>query len=107
MNFKKFDVVEDYSDHHYLKSKSSWWQPPKKWTKKIQEEWRILKRDLPDMIYVRVYEGRMDLLRAVIIGVEGTPYNDGLFFFDVCFPKNYPNEPPVCLHISPFFHHMV
>jgi ubiquitin-protein ligase len=31
----------------------------------------------------------------VIIGAEGTPYHDGLFFFDVFFPSGYPNEPPV------------
>ncbi|KAL0301175.1 UNVERIFIED_CONTAM: putative ubiquitin-conjugating enzyme E2 26 [Sesamum calycinum] len=36
----------------------------------------------------------MDLLRAVIIGAEGTPYHDGLFFFDVFFPSSYPNVPP-------------
>ncbi|GAU33715.1 hypothetical protein TSUD_52480 [Trifolium subterraneum] len=36
----------------------------------------------------------MDLLRAVIIGAEGTPYQDGLFFFDVLFPSGYPNVPP-------------
>lgn len=39
----------------------------------------------------------MDLLRAVIIGPSGTPYHDGLFFFDVFFPNNYPNSPPVSL----------
>ncbi|XP_076893998.1 putative ubiquitin-conjugating enzyme E2 38 [Bidens hawaiensis] len=97
MNFKKFDVVGDYSDHHYSKSKSSWWQArmlPGNWAKKIQEEWRILERHLPDKIFVRVYDGRMDLLRAVIIGAEGTPYHEGLFFFDICFPENYPIDPP-------------
>ncbi|KAJ0848868.1 putative beta-ketoacyl-[acyl-carrier-protein] synthase I [Helianthus annuus] len=26
INFKKFDFVEGYSNHPYLKSKSSWWQ---------------------------------------------------------------------------------
>ena len=36
----------------------------------------------------------MDLLRAVIIGAEGTPYHDGLFFFDVFFPEDYSNVPP-------------
>ncbi|XP_045802804.1 uncharacterized protein LOC123896467 [Trifolium pratense] len=36
----------------------------------------------------------MDLLRAVIIGSEGTPYHDSLFFFDVFFPNGYPIEPP-------------
>ena len=38
----------------------------------------------------------MDLLRAVIVGAEGTPYHDGLFFFDVSFPSGYPSVPPVC-----------
>jgi ubiquitin-protein ligase len=37
----------------------------------------------------------MDLLRAVIIGPAGTPYHDGLFFFDAQFPSQYPNKPPV------------
>ncbi|KAM1798959.1 hypothetical protein ACFX12_032971 [Malus domestica] len=36
----------------------------------------------------------MDCVRAVIVGAEGTPYHDGLFFFDVCFPSGYPNVPP-------------
>ncbi|KAL3631419.1 Ubiquitin-conjugating enzyme E2, catalytic domain ues [Castilleja foliolosa] len=93
--FKKFDVVEDYSDHHYAKNGSSDEPPPKNWAKRIQEEWKILEKDLPDEIFVRVYEGRMDLLRAVIIGAEGTPYHDGLFFFDVFFPSSYPSGPPL------------
>jgi len=37
----------------------------------------------------------MDLMRAAIVGASGTPYHDGLFFFDICFPPEYPNEPPV------------
>lgn len=47
------------------------------------------------MIFVRAYESRMDLLRAVIIGAQGTPYHDGLFFFDIFFPDTYPSVPPV------------
>ncbi|KAL2496354.1 putative ubiquitin-conjugating enzyme E2 25 [Forsythia ovata] len=93
-HFKQFDTVEDYSDHHYSKNGSSMKQPSKNWTKRIQEEWKILEKDLPDTIFVRVYESRMDLLRAVIVGAEGTPYHDGLFFFDVFFPGSYPNVPP-------------
>jgi len=49
-----------------------------------------------DSIFVRVYESRMDLMRAVIIGAEGTPYHDGLFFFDLYLPGGFPNVPPVC-----------
>ncbi|OWM88661.1 hypothetical protein CDL15_Pgr002428 [Punica granatum] len=93
-NFKRFDTVQDHSDHHYSASGSSVKQPPKSWAKRIQEEWKILEKDLPDTIFVRVYETRMDLLRAVIVGAEGTPYHDGLYFFDVFFPLGYPSCPP-------------
>ncbi|KAK1414311.1 hypothetical protein QVD17_30055 [Tagetes erecta] len=92
-SFKKFDTVLDHSDHHYANQKPAM-QPPQNWAKKIQDEWRMLENDLPDTIFVRVYESRMDLLRAVIIGAEGTPYHDGLFFFDVFFPSDYPNSAP-------------
>lgn len=37
----------------------------------------------------------MDLLRAVIVGAYGTPYQDGLFFFDFHLPPAYPDVPPV------------
>lgn len=37
----------------------------------------------------------MDLLRAAIAGSNGTPYHDGLFFFDIYLPPQYPHEPPV------------
>ncbi|XP_062011348.1 probable ubiquitin-conjugating enzyme E2 26 [Rosa rugosa] len=91
-DFKQFDTVAEHSDHHYTNKSSSTMQ--KNWAKRIQEEWKILEKDLPDTIFVRVYETRMDLLRAVIVGAKGTPYHDGLFFFDVSFPSDYPNVPP-------------
>lgn len=50
---------------------------------------------IADAIFVRVFEDRMDLLRAVIIGASGTPYQDGLFFFDFYLPPEYPQVPPV------------
>ncbi|XP_009590213.1 putative ubiquitin-conjugating enzyme E2 38 isoform X1 [Nicotiana tabacum] len=99
-SFKHFDVVDDFSDHHYSSLGFQGQQPPKAWSKKVQDEWKILENDLPDTIYVRVYESRMDLLRAVIIGPEGTPYHDGLFVFDVLFPQNYPDVPPMVYYYS-------
>nr|CAB3463473.1 unnamed protein product [Digitaria exilis] len=90
--FKQFDTVDDFSDHHY--AKSSVGKARKEWAKRIQHEWSLLEKDLPAMIYVRVSENRMDLLRAVMIGPQGTPYHDGLFFFDAQFPASYPAGPP-------------
>ncbi|KAM5577873.1 hypothetical protein ABKV19_008284 [Rosa sericea] len=99
--FKQFDVVSDYSDHHYntvkkkrKDSKDCFINGNSKVHKHIMKEWRILAKDLPENIYVRVYDTRFDLLRAAIVGAAGTPYHDGLFFFDIKFPHDYPTRPP-------------
>ncbi|XP_010549319.1 PREDICTED: probable ubiquitin-conjugating enzyme E2 24 [Tarenaya hassleriana] len=95
--FGQFDMVNDCSDHHFLSPRNGIAQSQVKrsWVKKVQQEWSILKADLPETIYVRVYEERMDLLRAAMVGASGTPYHDGLFFFDIMLPPQYPHEPPM------------
>jgi ubiquitin-conjugating enzyme E2 O len=96
--FKQFDMVTSCLDHQFDEGAGKGLalnQVKRGWLKKIQEEWRILEKDLPKTIYVRVYEERMDLLRAAIIGAPGTPYHDGLFFFDIFLPPEYPHEPPL------------
>ncbi|CAL4892047.1 unnamed protein product [Urochloa decumbens] len=94
-NFKHFDVVQSPHDHHYLDNKEQECGGERKWLKRVQEEWKILDTSLPDTIYVRAYENRMDLLRAVMVGASGTPYHDGLFFFDLQLPPSYPTTPPL------------
>nr|KYP61219.1 putative ubiquitin carrier protein E2 26 [Cajanus cajan] len=92
--FKQFGTVDSFPDHFYDKEGTSDAQKPKNWAKKIQDEWKILEENLPETIFVRVSETRMELLRAVIVGPQGTPYHDGLFFFDCLFPSTYPAGPP-------------
>ncbi|KAK7837522.1 putative ubiquitin-conjugating enzyme e2 25 [Quercus suber] len=89
LSFKQFDVVSDDSDHHYLHSHNNKKDgrdciiaPSSQTHKKIVQEWRILEKNLPDSILVRVYENRVDLLRAVIVGAavgyyENNNDNDG------------------------------
>ncbi|GJX01810.1 ubiquitin-conjugating enzyme/RWD-like protein [Tanacetum coccineum] len=97
-SFKRFDIIMDHSDHsfspHATLTKEA--SPPHDLAEKIKKEWNNLEQHLPDGIFVRAYKERMELLRVVIIGPEGTPYHHGLFFFDLCFPRNYPISPPVC-----------
>ncbi|KAL1147056.1 hypothetical protein V6Z11_A10G028800 [Gossypium hirsutum] len=96
--YRQFDMVSDCSDHHFLGESKvlAVSQVKRSWVKKVQQEWSILEKNLPaEIIYVRVYEERMDLLRAVLVGAPGTPYHDGLFFFDIFLPSNYPYEPPL------------
>ncbi|KAL0542818.1 hypothetical protein IC582_017896 [Cucumis melo] len=98
----QFDMASDCPDHHFLSSGkgSMLSQASRKWLKKVQQEWSILKNNLPETVYVRVFEERMDLIRAVIIGAPGTPYHDGLFFFDIYLPPEYPQIPPLVHYIS-------
>lgn len=56
---------------------------------------RIYFLTFAETIYVRIYEERMDLMRVALVGAPGTPYHDGLFFFDIFLPPEYPQEPPV------------
>jgi len=64
------------------------------------KEARRCKRALPvphpnASAFVCFAEERMDLCRAVITGPIDTPYAFGLFVFDVFFPTDYPNIPPL------------
>lgn len=95
--FRRFDLVSDHSDHHYADNKAeanNFTNTESGVYKRIMREWKILEQNLPESIYVCAYERRIDLLRAVIVGVAGTPYHDGLFFFDIQLPINYPRNPP-------------
>jgi ubiquitin-conjugating enzyme E2 O len=96
---KHFDVLQCPPDHHYLENIAQG-TGGRKWVKKVQQEWSILEKNLPDYIYVRVFEDRMDLIRAVIIGASGTPYQDGLFFFDFHLPPEFPQAPPSAYYHS-------
>lgn len=46
-------------------------------------------------VFVRVDEERIDVMKALIIGAEGTPYSGGAFEFDVFLPGDYPIVPPL------------
>uniref|UniRef100_A0A0D9UYQ2 E2 ubiquitin-conjugating enzyme n=1 Tax=Leersia perrieri TaxID=77586 RepID=A0A0D9UYQ2_9ORYZ len=96
--FKQFDTVKNFSDHHYAAISGE--GTKREWTKKIQQDWKLLEKDLPASIYVRVAEDRMDLLRAAIVGPKGTPYHDGLFFFDIQYTSSYPSRPPSVYYYS-------
>ncbi|XP_048248264.1 (E3-independent) E2 ubiquitin-conjugating enzyme-like [Haliotis rufescens] len=61
----------------------------------VRKELKLLRTSLPDGIVVKGFEERLDLYSVMIIGPAQTPYEDGLFFFDVQLPNDYPNSPPI------------
>jgi ubiquitin-conjugating enzyme E2 O len=85
-------------DHHFHN------QPPTDTPvhlKRTLKEHKILRTSsaLPDGVYIRTWENRMDLLRFLIIGPTETPYANAPFVLDVYLPSEFPTKPP-----QVFFH---
>ncbi|GJX84963.1 ubiquitin-conjugating enzyme/RWD-like protein [Tanacetum coccineum] len=85
-SFKKFDTLADHSGHLFAHENS-----PMNKASHGEKVGLIIygkregsqEKTCLDNMFVRFYESRMHLLRVAIIGAKGTPYHDGLFFFDV------------------------
>lgn len=45
-------------------------------------------------IFLRVDEARVECIKAMIIGPEGTPYQNGCFLFDIFLPEQYNKASP-------------
>ncbi|XP_015071998.1 probable ubiquitin-conjugating enzyme E2 25 [Solanum pennellii] len=100
---QRFNQINKFSilyyppdDHHFLKydRNSKNMGLDSAFRQRIKKEWLLLEKKLPSSIVVKSYEKRIDLMRTVIVGPPDTPYAYGLFFFDILFPRNYPNCPP-------------
>ncbi|KAH7887767.1 hypothetical protein F5I97DRAFT_1805231 [Phlebopus sp. FC_14] len=64
----------------------------------IAKELAVLTTNLPvawdSSIFMRVDENRVDIIKALIIGPEGTPYQDGCYLFDIFLGPSYNQSPP-------------
>ncbi|KAI1795079.1 ubiquitin conjugating enzyme family protein [Ganoderma leucocontextum] len=64
----------------------------------IAKELAVLTTNLPvawnSSVFLRVDETRVDVIKALITGPEGTPYYNGCFLFDVFLGPNYNQSPP-------------
>ncbi|KAI5797793.1 hypothetical protein EDC01DRAFT_651340 [Geopyxis carbonaria] len=64
-------------------------------SRRISREYKILASSLPEGIFVRTWESRLDLFRVLIVGPLNTPYELAPFLFDFYFPPTFPAEPPL------------
>jgi ubiquitin-conjugating enzyme E2 O len=67
--------------------------------RRIQKEYQILGSSLPQGIFARTWESRMDLMRVLIIGPQGTPYEFAPYIIDFRFNSDFPTRAP-----ETFFH---
>jgi ubiquitin-protein ligase len=88
-------------DHHYDDNirASANFQPPRQRTQYIVKDIKGMQSTLTicrgGSVFVRSDNNRLDVLKAVIIGPEGTPYGLGAFLYDIFFPTDYPHNPPL------------
>ncbi|KAI0690863.1 ubiquitin conjugating enzyme family protein [Cytidiella melzeri] len=64
----------------------------------IAKELAVLTTNLPvafsSSIFLRVDETRVDVIKALITGPEGTPYYNGCYLFDIFLGPSYNQAPP-------------
>lgn len=87
---------EPPQNHHYAGRVAHNSQPQ---LKRIQKEYKILQTSLPAGVYVRTWESALDLLRVLILGPVGTPYEFAPFVVDLHLDHTFPTLPPLA-----FFH---
>nr|XP_009290448.2 (E3-independent) E2 ubiquitin-conjugating enzyme [Danio rerio] len=95
-----FSVLEWVPDTHSFKKMEFQPAEAKKFFSTVRKEMALLATSLPDGIMVKTFEDRMDLFSALIKGPHRTPYEDGLFLFDIQLPNIYPAVPPLFRYLS-------
>lgn len=95
--FMTFDNVPEEHIHFHTTFQA---QNPGRFLSCLRKEMALLMFSLPAGIIVRGYENRVDILRVMITGPVETPYEHGLFVFDVRLPPDYPASPPVFHYLS-------
>ncbi|KAL3073195.1 hypothetical protein niasHT_035471 [Heterodera trifolii] len=96
--------VHGFSFKRELRSVNPFSSSNKDRTKRIAKELASMHNSLPlnvsNAIFVCMDETRCDILKVLVTGPDDTPYENGLFEFDVFFPSNYPQQPPKCSFLT-------
>nr|CAB3267449.1 E2/E3 hybrid ubiquitin-protein ligase UBE2O-like [Phallusia mammillata] len=99
-DFPSFSSEATAPKSHHYRTHTFVVSDQKSFMKALRRDIKQFKNDLPEGIYVKVFEDRMDLLSALFVGPENTPYEDGVFAFDIQLPGDYPASPPRFHYIS-------
>ncbi|XP_063534146.1 (E3-independent) E2 ubiquitin-conjugating enzyme UBE2O [Cydia strobilella] len=95
-----FSVLDAAPAHHRFRLSMLQPSEPRSFYSAVKREIKLLKSDLPPGVWVRGFEDRIDLLSVMIAGPSKTPYEGGLFVFDVQLGGEYPRAPPLCHYHS-------
>lgn len=73
-------------------------------TRRLQSELKEINRSPPDNCSADLAKDDINKWRAIIIGPEKTPYENGIFCVDIRFGENYPFSPPSCKFLTRIYH---
>ena len=93
-----FLVLEDDppNDHHYIGQVE---MAAANIGKKAIKEHKVMRSSLPSGVFVRTWESRLDLLRVLVVGPVGTPFEHAPYLFDLQLATSFPDIAP-----KVFFH---
>ena len=97
---ESFSMLDEAPQSHYFYETKIDPIDKQKFCKAFQKECTLLRESLPPGVWVKCYNNRLDLLSVMIKGPSKTPYEDGLFVFDMQMSADYPRSPPFCHYIS-------
>ncbi|CCA72505.1 hypothetical protein PIIN_06442 [Serendipita indica DSM 11827] len=70
----------------------------------IARELAVLTTNLPvswnSSVFLRVDESRVDIIKALITGPDGTPYENGCYLFDIFLGASYNHTPPLVKYLT-------
>eukprot|EP01084_Bolivina_argentea_P141658 248918_1 len=104
--YRIYSSIEGLADRStYSSHKNDTADPTSENTKKIMKE---IRKNLPQNIYtsingsmfIRFDENNPRFLQVLLCGIDDTPYENGLFLFDIYLCDDYQNKPLMIQHIS-------
>lgn len=89
----QFEIVEgDAHSGHYYYSRTPKFSSTL--LRRVRKEHSMLENNLPEGIWIRTWDDRLDLLRVLILGPRGTPYELAPFLLDFKLEDDFPRSPP-------------
>nr|CAD1844554.1 unnamed protein product [Ananas comosus var. bracteatus] len=88
-SFKHFDIAQNPVDHHFITGNGEG-TSGRKWTKKVQQEWNVLEKDLPGLDYAPVafyHSGGLELNPNLYPDGKGLVLNSKPYFNEPGYEK--------------------
>mmetsp|Transcript_12538 Transcript_12538/g.19197 ORF Transcript_12538/g.19197 Transcript_12538/m.19197 type:complete len:253 (-) Transcript_12538:17-775(-) len=96
--------------HHYSKLAEEEKIVNRRKLKRLIQEVASMQANLPlspsSSVFLRTDTNRLDIMQAMIVGPQQTPYSGGLFLFDLYCPRSYPQCAPK-VHLQTTGHNTV